>query len=300
MPGVPGPLAAILRPGLEPIRRKAQTVLLTKVNGDDFTATHRHLWDAPGEREFTETDPIWRVHGDASMFVGGIRALLLQSLHPLAMAAVSQHSGYRSDPWGRLQRTSHFIAATTYSSTEVAAREIGIVRRVHEHITGHAADGRAYAASDPHLLMWVHVAEIDSFLAAHQAFGRGRLSASEADLYVAQAGRAAAALGVIDPPQTYAELSATIERYRPELAATQDAAEAAHILLAEPPIPLVIRPGYLSIAAGAIRLLPAWARDLLDLGALDRLPAPVAGIAGRVSTGLIRWMLFDADELNRY
>src|SRR5256885_2577846 len=100
------------------------------------------------------------------MFIGGIRALLLQSLHPLAMAAVAQHSDYKGDPWGRLQRTSYFLAVTTFGRTEDAMAAIARVRAVHARVTGFAADGRPYAASDPHLLTWVHIAEADSFLRA--------------------------------------------------------------------------------------------------------------------------------------
>src|SRR6202042_2306225 len=96
-----------------------------------------------------------RVHGDSDMFIGGIISLLLQSLHPLAMAAVAAHSGYRSDPWGRLQRTSLFLATTTFGTAEDAERIVARVRGVHRRVSGIAADGRAYRASDPHLVRWV-------------------------------------------------------------------------------------------------------------------------------------------------
>ena len=105
------------------------------------------------------------------MFVGGIRALLVQSLHPLAMAGVAAHSGYKGDPWGRLQRTSTFLATTTFGTVEHAEELIERVRAIHERVRGTAPDGRPYAASDPHLLRWVHITEVDSFLAAYQRFG---------------------------------------------------------------------------------------------------------------------------------
>jgi uncharacterized protein (DUF2236 family) len=104
------------------------------------------------------------------MFPAGIRALLLQSLHPLAMAGVAAHSGYKGDPWGRLQRTSEFLATTTFGTIEHAEQQIARVRRIHERVRGTAPDGRAYAASDPHLLRWVHVTEADSFLTAFQRY----------------------------------------------------------------------------------------------------------------------------------
>ena len=146
---------------------------------------------ADDERWFPPDSPIARVHGDASMFVGGLAALLLQSLHPLAMAGVDEHSGYRGDPWGRLARTSRFLAVTTYGSADDARRQIAAVRAVHRRVVGVAPDGRPYAASDPHLLTWVHICEIDCFLRAHERYGADHLTPAEADEYVAQTGRVA-------------------------------------------------------------------------------------------------------------
>jgi uncharacterized protein (DUF2236 family) len=97
---------------------------------------------APGERWFAEDRPIRQAHGDSVMFIGGITALLLQSLHPLAMAAVAGHSGYRGDPWGRLQRTSYFLAVTTFGRPSDAREAIGRLRAIHHKITGTAPDGR--------------------------------------------------------------------------------------------------------------------------------------------------------------
>jgi uncharacterized protein (DUF2236 family) len=187
------------------------------------------------------------------MFVGGIAALLLQSLHPLAMAAVADHSGYRSDPWGRLQRTSHFIAATTFGRREDAMAAIASVRAIHEHVTGTAPDGRPYAASDPRLLTWVHVAGVRSFLHAYEVYGERPLGQADRDGYVADMALIAAELGVPDPPRTEAEISAALGRYRPELAGTPQAREAARFLLREPPVPLVLRPVYAGLGEDAAR-----------------------------------------------
>jgi len=177
-------LADAARPLHDRLRRSVAVALRDRVAGEDNAAKAAVIWDKPGERWFTESDPIWRVHADASMFVAGIRALLLQSLHPLAMAGVAGHSGYKGDPWGRLQRTSTFLATTTFGTIEDAEALIERIREIHQRVRGRAPDGRLYAASDPHLLKWVHIAEADSFLQTHQRYAVTRLTAAEADLYV--------------------------------------------------------------------------------------------------------------------
>ncbi|MBA2445588.1 MAG: DUF2236 domain-containing protein, partial [Nocardioidaceae bacterium] len=199
------------------LRQKAGEELFSRVAGTEGAARHERISTAPGPRWFTADSPIQRVHGDASMFVGGLRALLLQSLHPLAMAGVAAHSGYQGDPWGRLQRTSHFLAVTSFGSAEDAEAMIAKIRGIHERVTGTSPDGRPYAASDPHLLRWVHIAEVDSFLAAHQRYGQQPLDARGRDGYVEDTAYVAAKLGVIDPPRTEAELRTQLADYRPEL-----------------------------------------------------------------------------------
>ena len=176
--------------------------LFGMVAGPDGPANRVRIHDTPGPRWFGEDRPIRRVHGDASMFVGGLRALLLQSLHPLAMAGVAEHSDYRGDPWGRLQRTSNFLAVTTFGPAEDAQRAVDKVRGIHRHVHGTAPDGRRYEASDPHLLEWVHIAEVESFLVAHQLYGAAPLDQQGRDDYVADTARVAEALGVIDPPRS--------------------------------------------------------------------------------------------------
>ena len=195
------------------------------------------------------------------MFVGGLRALVLQALHPLAMAGVAEHSGYRGDPWGRLQRTSRFLAATTFGPIDVAERTVAKVRAVHRTVHGTAPDGRSYRADDPHLLRWVHVAEVDSFLRAHRRFGDRPLSAQQADEYVAEVGFVSAKLGVIDPPQSVRELKTVLAAYRPELRGTPEARDTARFLLFNPPVPLLARPAYGLISAAAVAMLPGWAPD---------------------------------------
>ncbi len=181
---------------LDPMRTWVATHVRRAVTGRNGNVRHRDLFGTEGERWFDDEAVIRRVHADSAMFVGGLRALLLQSLHPLAMAGVAEHSDYRSDPWHRLQRTADFLAATTYGPADEAERAVARVHAVHERVVGVAPDGRSYAANDPHLLRWVHVAEVDSFLAAHQRFGETSLLPHERDEYVRDMAVIARALGV--------------------------------------------------------------------------------------------------------
>lgn len=271
------------------LRKRIGEGVIERVAGPQRRAPGERRQIAEADRWFAADRPIRQVHSDCSMFVGGMAALLLQSLHPLAMAAVADHSGYRSDPWGRLQRTSHFIAATTFGRREDAMAAIASVRAIHEHVTGTAPDGRPYAASDPRLLTWVHVAEVRSFLHAYEVYGERPLAQADRDGYVADMALIAAELGVPDPPRTEAEVSAALGRYRPELAGTPQAREAARFLLREPPLPLVLRPVYAGLAAAAVALLPRWARRELGIPDLPLADSAIARPAGHLVVSAIRW-----------
>jgi uncharacterized protein (DUF2236 family) len=273
------------------VRRELGTRLFAMVAGPEGPANRQRIHGTPGTRWFDEDRPIRRVHADASMFVGGLRALLLQSLHPLAMAGVAEHSDYRGDPWGRLQRTSTFLGETTFGCADDAQRAVDQVRRIHEYVRGVAPDGRPYQATDPHLLGWVHVAEVDSFLLAHQMYGAEPLDQTGRDGYVADMAVVATALGVIDPPRTETELRERIDAYRPELRGTPSARDAARFLLLTPPLPLPAIPAYGVLAAAAVAMLPAWARLPLRLPYAPPLEATVTRLAGRVLVGGIRWVL---------
>ena len=272
-------------------RERLSHLLLSRVAGTDAPTARQRIHGEPGPRWFGPEDPIQRVHGDASMYVGGLRALLLQSLHPLAMAAVAQHSDYRTNPWGRLARTSTFIAETTYARVADAELAIAVVRAVHPHVSGTASDGRPYRADDPHLITWVHIAEIDSFLTSHQRFGHRPLTRQEADTYVAQAAGVAHRLGGENVPTTYAELRAALERYRPELASTPEALEAAEFVLHRPPITGPAKAGYALIGRAAVATLPRWAREPLRLPDHPRRDATLGRLAGATATRGLRWVL---------
>ncbi|MFF4317725.1 oxygenase MpaB family protein [Streptomyces sp. NPDC001568] len=278
-------------PPVRTLRERIGAGLFGRVAGPSGPATRARIHGTPGPRWFGPDRPIRTVHGDASMFIGGLSALLLQSLHPLAMAAVAAHSGFRGDPWGRLQRTSTFLAVTTYGTARDAEDAVARVRAVHERVRGTTSSGERYHAADPHLLGWVHVAEVDSFLRAHQRFGAHPLSAQGCDGYLADTARVARALGVPDPPCDRAELAARLTAYRSELRATPEAREAARFILREPPLPWPVKPPYALLAVNAVSLLPLWARLPLDLPYAPRTERLCVRPTGHALTKAIRWAM---------
>jgi uncharacterized protein (DUF2236 family) len=207
----------------------------------------------------------WRVHGDTSMLIGGIRALMLQSLHPLAMLGVAEHSDYRANPLGRLWNTSTYVGTTTFGTEAQARAAADAVVHIHERVIGVAADGTPYAANDPHLLLWVHHAMIDSFLEAYQRYGADRLDRSCADRYVAETAVLAELVGADEPARSVAELRAWMRDVRPELRATREAREALLYIVTFPGLPVLARPGYSLLVSAAAGLMPAWAQRALWL-----------------------------------
>ena len=275
----------------ESLRDRLGAELLRKVVGPDADRKRERVHATPGPRWFEPGSPICEVHGDASMFVGGIRALMLQSLHPAAMQGVADHSGYQGDMWGRLSKISTYLAMTTFGSEQHARQAIRGVQRAHASVTGTLPDGTPYDASDPHLLGWVHVAEIDSFLAAHDAYGHRPLVGPERDEYVAQTAHVARLLGVVDPPTTEAGLRATLAAYDTELRSTPAARDAIRFLVLHPDLPLAARPGYLALVAAAIGLLPPWARRELRLPHVPVADRTVGRALGSAATTAIRWAM---------
>jgi len=273
------------------IRERLGEALFLRVAGPDGPRHRERIHGTPGPRWFADGSPITVVHGDASMFVGGIRAVLLQTMQPQAMTAVAEHSGYRGDMWGRLSRTSRFLAVTTFGTADDAQQAVDVVRAIHDRVNGAMPDGSAYDAHDPHLLEWVHVAEIQSFLLAHRQYGARPLDQAGYDEYVAQAAVVARKLGATDPPTTEAELHAAVERFRPELRAIDHARDAVAYLIKEPELPLVARPPYRLLVAAAIGLMPTWTREPLGLPMLPVAHDRVAHVLGRVATQTVRWAI---------
>ena len=192
--------------------------------------------DAADDGFFGPASVTWRVSTDLATPVAGLRSLLMQALHPLAMAGVDQHSGWRRDPVGRLAATSAYLATVTFGERAVAEQAAARVRRIHDHVRGvDAVTGRPYAAGDPALLLWVHAALVESVLAAGSLFGTA-LSAADSDRYVAEMVVAAELVGVPRPlvPASVAELERYVASVRPGLSCTPAAAESMAYLL-DPP-----------------------------------------------------------------
>ncbi|BFV60729.1 oxygenase MpaB family protein [Kitasatospora sp. CMC57] len=271
-------------------RERIGDELFARIAGPQGRAVRERIHSAPGPRWFGPGREIRTVHGDAAMFVGGLAALLLQSLHPVAMAAVADHSGYRSDPWGRLQRTSTFLAVTTFGPATDAQAAVDRVRTVHARIRGTTPAGQPYQADDPHLLGWIHTAQTHCFLRAHQTYGQGPLDPAGRDRYVADAAHLATALGAEDPPRTEAALDARLAAYLPELVQSGPARSAARFLLLRPPITVVARPAYGALAAAAVALLEPHHRRLLGLPA-TRLLDVSARPLGCAVVRTVRWAM---------
>ncbi|AZE13575.1 DUF2236 domain-containing protein [Pseudomonas chlororaphis] len=215
----------------------------------------------------------WQVHGDfSSMLIGGISALLMQALHPLALAGVWDHSNFREDMIGRLRRTAQFISGTTFGSRQDAEWLIDKVRTIHLQIVGHAPDGRPYAASDPQLLTWVHVAEVSSFLAAHLRYRNPQLSPADQDRYYGEVALIAERLGASDVPRSRRAVADYLARMRTQLLCDERSREVLRLLLAAPAPSRLAKPfGSLMMQAG-IDLLPDWASAMLGVnqGLLQR------------------------------
>jgi uncharacterized protein (DUF2236 family) len=255
----------------------------------DFTAEE-------DRRGFFGPDSIsWRIHSDPSFSVGGIRALLLQALHPVAMDGVHRFSaGFRTDPWPRLTRTAEYVATLTFGSRRDALRAVRRVRGMHAPLGAtEESTGRSYRVDDPDLLLWVHNCEVDSLLSVARRAGVP-LTDDDADRYVAEQVTAATLIGIpeADAPTTVDALSGYFERVRPELALTPPA-RAAYGFIVLPPMPGWVqlltpaRPGWAGLATLAVATLPRWARRMYGLPAFGLTePAATAAVKALRQTAL--------------
>lgn len=280
--------------GLWPLRTPVRATLTRLFGPPPFDPTI-----APGDPGLTGPDSAsWRIIAEPAAIAGGVRGLVLQVAHPLAMAGVHDHSGYRADPLGRLHRTSAYVTTTTYGATAEVFDVLARVRRIHRHVRGTAPDGRRYDASDPHLLAWVSIALTSSFLAADRLFSPLPVDSATADAFVAEQSYLAA---LLDPrvdlealrhdpgawvalrsrelvlpmvadgtvPMTLAGLDEHLARITGELR-VDDIGRDALRFLARPPLPLAARAGYRVLFDGAVASLEPTERAALELDAGDR------------------------------
>ncbi len=231
----------------------------------------------------------WRVHGDVTtMMVGGVSGLLLEMLHPAALAGVWDHSNFRRDMLGRLRRTARFMALTTYADRSEAEAAIERVNRIHAKVTGTMPDGMVYRANDPRLLAWIHVAGAVSFLNAWIRFGEPTMSRSDQDAYFAEVAHVAHRLGADPVPKTRREADALIAEFRKELRATDRSREVAQIILNPQAAGLRAMPVQAVIAQAATDLLPRWGRKMHGLNSwMLARPMVDAATFGMAST--LRW-----------
>jgi uncharacterized protein (DUF2236 family) len=233
----------------------------------------------------------WRVHADLpSMLVGGLCALLLQTLHPLVMQGVEDHSGYRSDPFGRLQRTAEFIAGTTYGGEELASDLVRRVQRIHRVVRGDAGKAGPYRASDPDLLTYVHTTEVWSFLRAHQRYSGHLLLLGEKNRYLEEMAVVARRLGARSVPVTTEEVRGYLHGMRPQLVATPIAQSTARYLTGSPfGRARVEGVTYKMICEAAVDLLPTFARRELRLDRPAVVRLGVVRPSATVLTAMLRF-----------
>jgi uncharacterized protein (DUF2236 family) len=219
---------------------------------------------AQDEGYFGAGSVTWRLAADLSGPIAGLRSVLVQALHPLAMAGVDQHSDWRADPVGRLAATSSYLATLTYGDRAAADRVAHRVRAIHEHVRGtDTVTGSPYAAADPALLLWVHVAMVDSVLAAARMFGTPPTDAA-ADAYVSEMAVSAELLGVPagSIPASVTAVAEYLDGIRPELRCTPAAAESMGYLLDPAGMGEEIAELWQDLRDAAIASLPGWAREL--------------------------------------
>lgn len=223
---------------------------------------------------FLPTDAPWVVHRDFGTLVGGIRALLVQALHPGTLAGVAEHSRYEQDPLGRLAGTIRWLTVTTFGSHTAIATEANRVNRLHERVTGTYTTGdnvdRPYRARDTDLLLWVHIAFMESFLVAHERFCAAPIPAGDAptgaDNYVAQWARSVEPLGLNETPNTRAEMDALIEQFIETGTLTvRDDTRRVVSFIRRPPLPVLARPVYRILFAAAVVSLRPEYRTMLGL-----------------------------------
>lgn len=258
-----------------------RTVSLFAEADDPMANTMDHVGD-PGL--FGPDSLTWEIMGDASGFVGGIRALLIQAAHPEVVAGVHDHSRYREDPLGRLSRTSNYVTATSYGAMPEVEQAVRIVRAAHRRVRGTSHRGTPYAADEPGLAAWVHNSLTDSFLECARFYGSRPLSEAECDRFVEEQASIGRLLDADPIPETAAELSRWVAEH-PAVGPSPGMREAVDFLR-DPPLDPAVKIGYQVLAAAAIATLPPRIRQSLGLSV-----RPGASYVGRAAVPSLRWAI---------
>lgn len=245
---------------------------------------------AAGEKQglYLPHDAPWIVHGDVATLIGGIRALLMQALHPGSLTGVEQHSRFEHDPLGRLAGTTKWLTIATFGSAEALESESARVNRMHDHVKGQYVTGagvtKDYKAADPDLLAWVHIAFTDSFLTTHELFGEEKIPGGS-DEYVSQWSKSVIPLGLTTAPMSRAELKAEIKRYKDEgILATNETTKRVVEFIRKPPLSRTAMVAYDRMFDGAVASIPA------DLQKMLGLKGKSINVAGPITRGLLRAM----------
>ncbi len=280
-------LRSLARPATAPIRRWVLGAFPRGQSGIDYD----HPLGDPGW--FGPDSITWRVHAEfPGMLAGGLCALMLQTLHPLALAGVYDHSNFRDDLVGRLRRTTAFVAGTTYAPTAEVEALIAKVTRIHAQVCGHTADGRAYSADDPALLTWVHVTEAYGFLQGCRRYCRD-VPTAVADQYYREYKRVAEALGAVDVPASEAEVDAYFARHQSQLVFDARSREVLAVLSGiRLPVPMAGLSRELFLGAGAA-LLPDWATAMIQRTPMQRAQSRASAVMLKGMAPLFRRALQD-------
>jgi uncharacterized protein (DUF2236 family) len=291
------------------LRESYRRAILTMLSGDPQGEPDwvKKISEGSDEGYFGQHSAVWHVNGGIPVIVAGVRALLMQTLHPGAMAGVHEHSRYSEDPLGRLAGTVRWVVTTTFVSTESVSSETNRVSRLHDRVTGEYEPGAQaqapirYSAKDQDLVAWVHVVFTDAFLAAHRQWGDTIPSITEGetgeDRYVREWAQAGRLMGLDQPPTNTQELNAVLNNFRPALR-VDDRVKKALVFLTKPPLPPMARLPYKILVGGAIATIPREYREMLGLArpwwpavTLTRLVLILTGIVlGSESTSRKRAM----------
>jgi uncharacterized protein (DUF2236 family) len=235
----------------------------------------------------------WKVHADfISMMIGGISSLVMQALHPKALAGVWDHSSFREDLKGRLGRTAFFIAATTYGSNEMANHAIDRVNQIHQKVTGFDEFNEPYRADDPQLLAWVHLTETRSFMSSYESYRSESLNAHAKDQYFLEMKMLGERLGAIDLPDSYSGTEHAIRQYIPQLH-YGDRAKSIIGMLDNFPSNLSAKPFVKMISRAGFLNLPDWVYPIINRSQPSRLERLAMSSAIRLMAIPVREALKD-------